>query len=340
MFAINKPSARITALGHFLPASEVSSSDVERRLAQNGHPIPEGMIQRLSGVAYRRYSDPEVASSDLAAEAAKGAMRAGKVDPESIDLLIFAAASHDVAEPATANIVQAKIGCFSAHALDVKNACNSFLNALDIACSFIQTGRAQRILITSGEVLSPVIDWKVEGEAALRRKFAALTLGDAGGACLVEPCIEDGRGIFVRKFFTEGTHWQLSTVMSGGTLMKDDFSKRYFDCDSTALYALALKHVPPLISEVLSELNWELQDVQLVVPHQASRSIIEQICRAVDYPIEKCFITLERLGNVAAASIPVSLSMAAEAGRLNPGAKVLLVSAAAGFSAGVVALIV
>jgi len=331
-------SAIITGSGHFLPEKVVSSAEVEARVRSCGYDIPPGIIQRLTGVAYRRHC-PDGVSSDLAAEAARMALKDAGLSPADVDLLIFASATHDVAEPATASIVQAKTGCQSAHTMDIKNACNSFLNALDVATVYIQLGRARRVLIACGEVLSPVINWQIRDQADFLRKIAALTLGDGGGACILEASSNHDRGVFPGKFFSDGRHWQLSTVLSGGTLMKQDASRFYFESESGRLNSLALEHIPNLINQVLAEQSWVFSDVCMVVPHQVSVQVIQEICRMMDYPMERCIVTVDWLGNIAAASIPAALSLARSEGRITPGDKLLLVGGAAGFSAGVVPVV-
>lgn len=335
----NQNAAIITGLGHYLPETIVSSRQVEERVRSDGPSLSPGMIQRLTGVSFRHYAKTAEASSDMAARAGLKALQNARMNPLSVDVLIFASASHDVAEPATANIVQEKTGCWAAHVLDVKNACNSFLNALDIAASLIESGRNRRILITSGEVLSPVINWDVNGAEDMKRKFAALTLGDGGGACVIEASPDSGRGILAGEFFSNGGEWRLSTVLSGGTLLKNDTSRLYFDCRTDQLQSLVLKHLPPLISKVLDKVEWNLNDVKLVVPHQVSLPITLKLCDMFGYSLDRCAITLDSSGNMAAASIPVALSIAFENGRVGPGDKVLLIGAAAGFSAGVIPMI-
>ena len=329
-------SAVISGLGHALPEHVVSSEEVERRIVSNGWQVPSGKLERLTGVASRRYADPALASSDLAAEAALRALADAGLQPDAVDVLIFAAATHDIADPATANLVQMKTGCARAHVFDVKNACNSFLNALDIAVSLVQTARAKRILIACGEMLSPVINWEINDDQDYQLKFAGLTLGDGGGACVLEASYDGGRGVLPGCFFSAGEHWQLSTVLSGGSLLKQDTSRLYFECHSNELLALAAQHLPALILGTLQEVGWTLHDLALVVPHQVSKAIVRTLCNVLDYPQERCMVTLDRYGNLASASIPVALSVARQGGLLSPGDKVLLVGSAAGFSAGVI----
>lgn len=339
---VRRPAAVISAVGHYLPGHVILSNEVEARVtaSSQGFTMPRGTIQFLTGVRGRHHVQPGVTSSDLAVAAARRALETAGVEARAIEVLIFASASHDIAEPATANLVQDKLGCVEASVFDVKNACNSFLNALDIAHAFIQTGRATRILVASGEVLSPTIDWSLQCAEDLKTKFAALTLGDGGGACIVEARPDEPeRGLRPGRFLSDGRHWELSTVLAGGTMMPGDFTRRFFECRSSELQLLAAEHLPGLIVKVLEDVGWSPSEVDLAVPHQVSLSIIETICERVGMDPAQCQVTLTHSGNTAAASIPIALSIAVEQGRLMPGAKVLLVGGAAGFTAGVIPVI-
>jgi acyl-CoA:acyl-CoA alkyltransferase len=340
--------AAITGVGHYLPDRRVTTAEVEQILTGRGEfAIPSGLIQLLTGVRERYWASEDQASSDLAAAAGRAALDHAGVHPLSLDLLIVASASHDVAEPSTAAITQSKLGCKNAATMDVKSACNSFINGLDVAASMIETGRAASVLVTAGEVISPVIDWEIGGMAALKRKFAGLTLGDAGGAVVVQalsagsasaPAGPDARGVLPGEFMTDGDQWELCTVLFGGSL-KRMATGDMFDCRSDELAKLALQHLPDLFGKVLGRIGWDTSDIALVVPHQVSRAVIVDLARRWDYPLDRCMITIDRYGNTAAASIPLALSLAEQAGRISRGDKIMLVGGAAGFSAGIVPLV-
>lgn len=331
----------VLGTGHYTPEETITSEQVERLVneASPDFTIPGGLVELLSGVQERRRAAPGTTSSDLAAEAGLAALRNADVDPMSIDLMIFAAASHDVSEPATSAIVQDKIGCRDATFVDVKNACNSFVNGLDFAAAAIATGRARRVLVTSGEMLSPTVNYSIPAMTDLPRRFAALTIGDAGAAMVVAAGEDGERGLLPARFRSDGRHWRLSTVLFGGTLMGTDTSKWYFEADSQELQKLALTHLPELLAKTMAELGWAAEDLAFVVPHQVSRAVIEGIAEAMDFPVDRCLITLDRFGNTAAASIPLALSLAAEQGRLTRGDRILLIGGAAGFAAAVLPLV-
>ena len=151
---LDRPTAYIAGVGTYLPIDTIASSTLEDQLRASGMSIPPGFIERTTGIGARHVIAPGENASDLATAAAVSALRSGGCDPLDVDVLIFAAASHDVTEPATANIVQAKLGAREAYVFDVKNACNSLLSALDVADALIQARRAERILIATGEVTS------------------------------------------------------------------------------------------------------------------------------------------------------------------------------------------
>lgn len=331
----------ITGTGRYLPdtvwTSDMVEAEVDRR--SGGWCIPKGIIKMATGVVERRYAPEGTCSSDLAARAAERALAVAGIEPNAVDLLIFASASHDVSEPATANMLQAALGCHRAAVMDVKNACNSFLNGLDVAQSFIETGRASRVVVASGERLMPTIKWDIAGTEDLQTRLAALTLGDAGAACVIEAGSNPDRGVMRGTFESDGRHWELSTVLGGGTRYGPAPERMFFECRSAMLQRLAVDHIPRLVNDVLMKLDWDLDDVALVVPHQVSRSVIERIGTLLGGSVDRCMITLDRFGNTAAASIPVALDLAIEEGRVGIGDKILLVGGAAGFSAAVIPLV-
>lgn len=335
------PNAVVEGVGHALPQRVLSSEEVEELVTQRstGFTMPKGMIELISGVCERRHVAPGITSSDLAAAAGRAALADAGTDPEEVDLLIFASASHDISEPATAAIVQDKTGCRRATFVDVKNACNSFLNGLDFAAAAIATGRAGRVLVCAGEVISPTINWSVRDLVDLKMKFAALTLGDAGGAFLLAAGEDTGRGLLPGLFRSDGSYWRLSTVMYGGTMMGADNSNPYFECDSSQLQQLALKFLPDLLSEAAARYGWRPGDLAYVVPHQVSRAIVADLCAVLEFPSDRCLITLDRFGNTAAASIPLAVSLAAEQDLISPGDKLIFICGAAGFTAGALAMV-
>ncbi len=334
---------RLAGIGHDLPDHVVTSSDIEARVraAASGVRLPGAVLEALSGVRTRRYAKDGQVSSDLAAAAAQRALALAGREVADVDTVIFASASQDIAEPATANVLQEKLGCDRASVFDVKNACNSFLNGLDVAQALIQTDRADCVVVAAGEILSGTVKWHIENSAALRRRGAAFTLGDGGGAAVVERAHDDGAGgIFgAAEFESLGRFWRLSTVLGGGTLLWDAPDGRYFECESRALEEVGVDVVPQVVARVMKRMEWQPEDVDRVVPHQVSARAVRRIAELTGIPFERCELTLPFVGNTAAASIPIALSLAVQEGRIRRSDRVLLVGGAAGFSAAAMPLI-
>lgn len=330
----------IAGVGMYVPEKVMTSEYIEKAVGfEEKFNMPLGSIEKITGVRERRYANGTQISSDMAYEASKIALERAGVKPEELDVVIFASASHDIAEPATANILQAKLGAINAHCLDVKNACNSFLNGVDIMDAFMKTGRCRVGLVAAGEVLSKFVNWDIETIDELELGFSAFTLGDGGGAFVFKAEEDEGRGIHKISFTSDGRAWDLATIKGGGTLCPFDLSQNYFVSHSADINRLAIRHIPPAVKSMIAQNGWELGDVELVVPHQVTRSITERLMRIAGVPIEKAMITIHKYGNTAAASVPMALADAVEEGRVGRDSKIMLVGGASGFSVGVILLV-
>ena len=206
----------ITSVGSYLPGRPITTEDINRKIYETTrYQVTNGLIERLTGVRARYYRAEDEQSSDLAVKAASIAIDRAGVSNEEVDLLIFAACSQDLTEPATANIIQEKMELTNAHVLDVKNACNSFLNALDVADSHVRAGKARCAVVAVGETLSLGIDWNgIRSDKDLRSRIGSLTLGDAGAAVVLTAVPEEkGEGLLTTAFRSYGEKWRLATVL-------------------------------------------------------------------------------------------------------------------------------
>lgn len=329
--------ATVLSVASAVPDQIVTTEQIVERLSPEK--LSADFVRRLTGVIERRHARPGTSSSDLAVAAGQRALERSATDPSDIDLLVFAAASHDFAEPATANRVQDGLGCTGARVVDIKNACNSFLDALDLVASQIESGRSELALIAVGEVISPFISYEFHGLAQSKLLVAGLTLGDAGASAIIgrNPPFEGV--IYPGTFWSDGSQWRLSTIMAGGSLFGRDFNKAYFECDSAKLLRLGLDNSPKIIQKALDSVGWRIEDVDLVVPHQVSVPGLEYLSEMLGYSLDRVPINLTHFGNTAAASIPLALATSIESGRVHPGDRILLVGAAAGFSVAAVPLV-
>src|SRR5262249_37461345 len=164
----------------------VTTTEVEERVGIRRFGFEAGWLERVTGVRERRWADAAVRPSDLAAEAGSRALERAGLDAGAIDAVLFCGITRDFIEPATANVGQAAVGAVRARVFDVTNACNGIIDAIDVADAFIRTGKAHRVLLTTGERASISIDWKPQSAEDFMRAVAGLVVGDGGGALVLE----------------------------------------------------------------------------------------------------------------------------------------------------------
>ncbi|GEO04535.1 3-oxoacyl-ACP synthase [Adhaeribacter aerolatus] len=320
---------KISYIAHYLAHSRrVSSQEIEAQVNHDQRLLAPGVLERLFGIKNRYFADAGVQCSDLAAGAARKIL--AQVDPSSIDCLIFAAASSDLIEPATANIVQAKLG-LTCPVFDVKNACNSFMTALQVGASLIKSGDYKRVLITNGEILQHAIKFKVQDEIDLMKRLASFTLGDAGTAALLEAS-EDESGILYQENRTIGKYWELCVIPGGGSMYPQEPGKNYFEGKTSELREVFARERGDLIEKCLEKTGLTRDDIDHYFIHQVSKNSCDALAREANIPIEKVHCIVEEYGNTAAASIPLSISLAEQAGKLKKGQKIMIIGLAAGIS--------
>lgn len=326
---------KIQSVSSYLPERIVSNTEIEERIHQNIKGLKPGMLQKIFGIQERHFASREENASDLAAKA--GVAIVEQIGRQNIDYLIFASACADLIEPATCNIVQSKLG-LTCPAMDVKNACNSFVTALMTASAMIQSGFYETILIVTGEKLSDAINLDVKNSEELVTNLASLSFGDAGAAALVTAS-NDGSGIEYQNFMTKGEHWKLCTIKGGGSMFPRDLSKTFFEGKTAALKDVFLKEASGFFSSSMKGVGWKREEVDWLVPHQVSSKTFSTISDSVGICPSKCIRVFEKVGNVAAASIPVALDHAIKENKFKRGDKVLLLGLAAGVSVSLQALV-
>lgn len=348
------PVSRIVAIGVSLPERVVDNNEIARMMdapALVKRLLP-AFIYRITGNRTRRYAPPGTSPSDLAIDAIRQALQRANLDVSDIDTLIFSSTDMDMLEPATANIVQQKLGIRIINSFDVTNACNSMLQAMNIANSLIATGAAKRVIVCSGELGSNVCNRKLKSLEELDVKLGGMTLGDAGAAVIMER--SDGHsGLTEINLVSLGEHWELCHVpenvdwrhrkdgsvgsihgwfflrMSGLANVARDMTKQYFE--EYADYR----------GRHYTEKN-VFQSVDHVIPHQISRRFIENIARDVDPgSMDRIVITADIYGNTASTAIPLAMNMIMEQNRtrFGSGQTALLYGAASGFSIGHIRMI-
>jgi len=319
------PPVGIVSAGAALPDQSVDTAELQERIGGVG--LPPGMLAAVTGIESRRVARDDEYASTLAIRAARQALDAAGRTMADVDLLLYASATRDVAEPATAHIVQAALGG-SAHALDLSNACNSFLNGIDAARAFVLAGRAARVLVVTGETPTRAMRPTVRDAAELRRAFAGYTFGDAGAAVLVEPV--DRGGILDVDTVTRSAHWTVGGINSGGSRYPRGDEHTYFSGDGHELRRVFEDLGPSVLDRVRERTGHGWDDYAHVLVHQVTRPYLDRFVELTGVPKEKLVVTVDRLGNVASATLGVQLARVFAG--LRGGDRVLFVGLGGGIS--------
>jgi len=325
-------SSRVAALGIHLPERTRRTAETERELRERnpGLRLPTGLIARMTGVEAVHVKLDDWQASDLAVAAARQAL---EESPDPIDLLLFASASQDLVEPATGHIVAAKLG-IDAPVMDVKNACNSVLNAMQVGDALIRSGQYRRVLIASGEGPSVAVRWELRDHSQFIRSFPGYTMSDGGAAVVLEACSERQAGILETRFRAVSRHWSIGTLPGGGTMRPHDLDAAFFDMDGRGLQRAFLELGPEPVLELLAARGLSWQDFSLVAIHQVAVPYLPPIFERLGVPMDRTIVTVAEHGNLASATLPLQLSMARASGMIEPGGLAMLIGLAGGISLG------
>jgi 3-oxoacyl-[acyl-carrier-protein] synthase-3 len=296
----------ITAAAAHLPAEVMTTADLQRRVERASHlRLPRGLFEKMSGIARRHVVGPGEYASTLAVRAAEGALRTADLDPLDVDVLLFASASRDMVEPATAHIVQAELGS-KAHALDVTNACNSFLNGIDLARAMVLAGRAGRVLVVTGETPTRVMRPTLRSINQARDAFAGYTFGDAGAAVVVESVASGG--IFDVDTETLSQHWTVGGIPGGGSRHPRGEEYTYFTGDGRALRNVFEKMGTAILDRVQYRTGLDWTGYARVLVHQVTQPYLDRFVEVTGVPVDKLDVTVASHGNMASATLGVQLA--------------------------------
>lgn len=331
-------TVRLAAIAAALPDAVRTSEEVEAMIrdASPGFRVRRGTIAARTGILERRVAAAHVQCSDLAVTAARRALHQAGLLADDVDLLVFAAAGQDLIEPATAHIVQSKLGT-DCPVFDIKNACNSFLNGMQVAESLIRSGSARTALVTTGEICSRAVRWHMRDADSFRDHFPSFTMGDGGAAALLMAS-EDGSGIRYRGFASRSAHWGLATVPYGGSMNPRGDDTGYLRGDGPALRDTFITHGPAILHRLLAESGFSLDDFDRIFVHQVGVPYHHEMLAATGIPADRTECVVSRYGNMAAASIPVAHALAVEEGSVAAGDRVMWLGMASGISVGMLVL--
>lgn len=322
----------LRGVGAYAPSGRRTNSELAARLG-----VTEDYIVKLTGIRERRIAAPEEATSDMAIHAAQAALDHADVTTDEIDALLVATASADHVTPSTANLVQHRLGLRPIPAYDLNAGCTGSLYALITGAGLIRAGICQTVLIIGAELVTRLIDEQdVE---------TALVFGDAAGAVVLQAGGhgEPGLRLLSHYWASDGEKSQVIMMPSGGSRQPTSHETvekggHYLRMNGSSVFRFAVRTLPVLVMNVLERAGRSLDDLNLLIPHQANWRIIEAAMRKLKLPPEKVMVNIDQYGNTSSASVLLALQEAWSGGRLQPDDTVVMASFGAGLTWAAIAL--
>jgi 3-oxoacyl-[acyl-carrier-protein] synthase-3 len=313
----------ITGLGVYVPPTVLTNDDLARRLDTS-----DEWITTRTGIKRRHLAGPDQATSDLGIIAARAALADAGVTAADLDLIIVGTATPDALFPATACLLQDQLGAARAGAFDLLAACSSFVYGLNTAAQLIATGAINTALVVGAETLSRLVDWTDRRTAVL--------IGDGAAAAVLQPS-SGAAGIYSSVVGANGAAGEMIKLPAGGSrlpvtseVIERNLHRAYMD--GQAVFKLAVRTIPGLIRTAVDRAGWTLADIDLVVPHQANLRIIDAMAEQLSIPRDRFFVNIQEYGNTSAASVPLALYEARQAGRLSDGDRIVMAAFGGGFT--------
>jgi 3-oxoacyl-[acyl-carrier-protein] synthase-3 len=318
--------AKISSVGAFLPPKLLTNLDLEQMVATN-----DQWIQERTGIRERHLVEKGVATSDLAVEAAKACLARRGIEAEELDVIIVATVTPDMMFPATACLVQNKLGAKHAWGFDLSAACSGFIYALQVGSKLVESGAHRKVMVIGADVMSSVIDYT--------DRATCVIFGDGAGAVLLEPCEAGEIGMVDYWHEIDGSGASMLYMPGGGSAhpatVETVQSKMHFvHQDGGAVYKFAVRKMAEAAETVLTRNGLTGADLGCFIPHQANKRIILSTAERLGMAEECVIINIDRYGNTTAGTIPIAMQTGLDEGRLKKGDLVLLASFGAGFTAG------
>jgi 3-oxoacyl-[acyl-carrier-protein] synthase-3 len=315
--------AVITSVASWLPERRLTNADLERMVETS-----DEWIKTRTGISERRMAADEDATSDLAARAGTRALERAHISPGDVDLLIVATSSPDMLFPSTACLAQAKMG-LTCPAFDLNAACTGFIYALQVATSAIESGRARTVLVIGAEVLTRLLDFT--------DRTTCILFGDGAGAVVLSA--SDEPGVLGVHLGADGTGADLLSIRAGGsaapcTIDRIAAGEQYMQMNGNEVFKFAVRAIPKVTQQALTESHLTVADVDWLVPHQANQRITDTVGERLGIPHERVVSNIAETGNTSTASIPLALDALYTAGSLHAGDVLALVGFGAGLTFG------
>ena len=317
--------AHITGWGMAVPEQVMTNVDIAELVDTS-----DEWITSRTGIRERRIADKNETTASLAVDASLKALEVARLKPADIELIIVSTSSPEFIFPATACIVQDRIGAKNAGAFDLSAACTGFIYALNMATQAVRTGSVKNALVIGAETLSREVNWQDRNTCIL--------FGDGAGAFVLQASTEPG-GLTASVMHSDGSGWDMLIIPAGGsylptspdTVVKD---QHHVKMKGREVFRFATRVMTQSVREVVRKAGFSVDDIQVVVPHQANLRIIEIAMRNLDIPLDRCAINLDRFGNTSTASIPIATCEAIEQSKIKAGDKVVFVGFGAGLTWG------
>lgn len=313
--------SRIAGTGSYLPEKVVTNKDLEKMVDTS-----DEWIRERTGIKRRHLAADGETTSDIALIAANNALEMAGISAEDIDLIVVGTATPDKVFPATACIIQRRMGIRGCGAFDIQAACSGFVYGLDIADRYIRTGAAQNALVIGAETLSRITNWN--------DRTTAVLFGDGAGAMVLQA--SDEPGIISTHIHADGEYEDLLQVPQGVSQGYDAVraEEAYIQMNGNAVFRRAVATLDSIARETLDKNNVDKHDLDWFVPHQANMRIISAAAKKLDMPMERVIVTVDEHANTSAASIPLALDVAVRDGRIQRGELLLFEAFGAGFTWG------
>jgi 3-oxoacyl-[acyl-carrier-protein] synthase-3 len=315
--------AALLGTGSCLPSRILTNAELEQLVETS-----DEWITSRTGIKTRRIAGKGEENYRLAARAAQHALLKAEVDADEIDLVLVATITPHMIMPSCACFVQAEIGAENAFAYDLNAACSGFLFGLDMADKYIAARPDMKILLIGSETLSARVNWEDRNTCIL--------FGDGAGAVVLTGA--EDRGVIASSLFSDGRLWKLLYMDSPESRNPDlycaDRKGCYMQMTGRDVFKFAVRSMEEAVQNLLAKTGQRIEDIALVIPHQANIRILNKLAERLSIPSEKLFINVDKYGNTSAASIPIALDEVNRSGRLSPGDTVLFCSFGGGFTWG------
>jgi 3-oxoacyl-[acyl-carrier-protein] synthase-3 len=319
----------VISTGFHVPDRVVTNHDLEGWMETS-----DEWIRKRSGIEERRWVDGE-AGSDLAVEASREALERAGMEADEIDCIVLATLSPDHFFPGTGVFLQRKLALAGVPCLDVRDQCSGFIYGLSVADAWIRTGQYRRVLLVGTEVHSTGLDVSTEG------RDTAVLFGDGAGVAILGPTDDDDRGVLSVKIHADGRHAEKLWTEAPASAYEPFVSSDYIEegltrpkMEGREVFKHAVRRMPEAVHEVLDDAGHGIDDVDLVIPHQANLRISQAVQKSLGLPDDRVYNNIQRYGNTTAASIPIALHEAVQEGRIAEGDLVCLTAFGSGFTWG------